>query len=81
MTSPVRSVGPDVHLDEVHAQLVSQRISSMPVLDADGKGLGLVSYTDLLRIGRMQPPRSPACRRSTCPESRCDSTCTKGSSP
>jgi predicted transcriptional regulator len=55
MTSPVRSVAPDTHLDEVHAQLVAQRISSMPVLDASGKALGLVSYTDLLRIGRMQP--------------------------
>ena len=55
MTSPVRSVGPDVGLDEVHALLVAQRISSMPVLDAAGKALGLVSYTDLLRIGRMQP--------------------------
>ena len=55
MTSPVRSVGPDVGLDEVHALLVAQRISSLPVLDAAGKALGLVSYTDLLRIGRMQP--------------------------
>ena len=55
MTSPVRSVAADAHLREVHAQLVALRISSMPVIDADGKGLGVVSYTDLLRIGRMQP--------------------------
>mgnify|MGYP000851158429 CR=1 FL=1 len=55
MTSPVLSVGPDALLDEVHAELVARRISSLPVLDASGKALGLVSYTDLLRVGRMQP--------------------------
>lgn len=55
MKSPVLSVGPDTHLDKIYQLLVVQRISSVPVLDADGKALGVVSMTDLLRVGRLQP--------------------------
>jgi predicted transcriptional regulator len=55
MKSPVLSVGPDTHLDKIYQTLVVQRISSVPVLDAEGKALGVVSMTDLLRIGRLQP--------------------------
>jgi CBS domain-containing protein len=55
MKSPVLSVNADTHLDKVYQTLVVQRISSVPVLDADGKALGVVSMTDLLRVGRLQP--------------------------
>jgi CBS domain-containing protein len=55
MKSPVLSVFADTHLDKVYQTLVAQRISSVPVLDADGKALGVVSMTDLLRVGRLQP--------------------------
>lgn len=55
MKSPVLSVGPDTHLDKIYQILVVQLISSVPVLDADGKALGVVSMTDLLRVGRLQP--------------------------
>jgi CBS domain-containing protein len=55
MKSPVLSVKADTPLDETYQLLVLQRISSVPVIDANGKALGVVSMTDLLRIGRLQP--------------------------
>lgn len=55
MKSPVLSVEPDTHIDKIYQMLVLQRISSVPVLDANGKALGVVSMTDLLRVGRLQP--------------------------
>jgi len=55
MKSPVLSVSPDTHLDKIYQTLVVQLISSVPVLDAEGKALGVVSMTDLLRVGRLQP--------------------------
>lgn len=55
MKSPVLSVDAETHLDRIYQMLVLQRISSVPVLDARGKALGVVSMTDLLRIGRLQP--------------------------
>ncbi|MRG95374.1 CBS domain-containing protein [Polyangium spumosum] len=55
MKSPVLSVAPDTLVDEAYLLLASRRISSAPVVDAAGKALGVVSLTDLLRIGRLQP--------------------------
>lgn len=55
MTSPVLSVAADTPLDAAYKLLASRRISSVPVVDADGKALGVVSMTDLLRVGRLQP--------------------------
>ncbi len=55
MKSPVLSVDPDTHIDKIYQTLVLQRISSVPVIDANGKALGVVSMTDLLRVGRLQP--------------------------
>lgn len=55
MKSPVLSVNADTHIDKIYQTLVLQRISSVPVVDAAGKALGVVSMTDLLRVGRLQP--------------------------
>ncbi|HVK71318.1 MAG TPA: CBS domain-containing protein [Polyangium sp.] len=55
MKSPVLSVTPDTLVDEAYLLLASRRISSAPVVDDTGKALGVVSLTDLLRIGRLQP--------------------------
>ncbi len=55
MKSPVLSVNAHTALDKVYELLVLQRISSVPVVDGSGKPLGVVSMTDLLRIGRLQP--------------------------
>lgn len=55
MNGPVVSVTPDTTLDKVYQLISVRRVSSVPVLDGDGRPMGVVSDTDLLRIGRLQP--------------------------
>ncbi len=55
MTSPVVSISSEATLDAAYDILAERRISSVPVLDAQGKAVGVLSLTDLLRIGRLQP--------------------------
>jgi len=55
MTSPVLSVSPETPLDEAYVMIASRRISSVPVVDGEGKAVGVVSLTDFLRVGRLQP--------------------------
>lgn len=53
MTVPVITVGPDATVAHVAETLTSARISAVPVVDASGTVLGLVSELDLLaRTGR-----------------------------
>ncbi|MCW5751280.1 MAG: CBS domain-containing protein [Alphaproteobacteria bacterium] len=49
MTSAVITVGPDVPVSEIARQLVEHRISALPVVDGEGRLLGIVSERDLLR--------------------------------
>ncbi len=49
MTSTVVSIGPDATYREIVALLTAYRVSAVPVLDAAGRPLGVVSATDLLR--------------------------------
>lgn len=55
MNSPVVSVTAETSLDAAYKTLVQRRISAVPVLASDGRPIGVLSETDLLRIGRMQP--------------------------
>jgi CBS domain-containing protein len=60
MVTNVISIGPNASLQDVARTLLTNRISAVPVVDADGKLLGIVSEGDLMRrvdggIGR---PRS-----------------------
>ena len=48
MTRDVVSVGPDATLREVAKLLVERRVSGVPVVDAEGAVLGVVSGSDLL---------------------------------
>jgi CBS domain-containing protein len=48
MSQPV-SVGPDATLGEAEALLEERRFNSLPVVDAQGRLLGLISSLDLLR--------------------------------
>jgi CBS domain-containing protein len=48
MTTDVATVGPDATLKDAARRLVERRISGMPVVDADGSVLGVVSEGDLL---------------------------------
>lgn len=55
MNTPVVSVTAETSLDAAYKTLVQRRISAVPVLASDGRPIGVLSETDLLRIGRMQP--------------------------
>lgn len=49
MTTDVVSVRGDQKLDEVAHEFAAERIGAMPVVDAGGKLIGIVSYLDALR--------------------------------
>ena len=55
MTSPVVSVTPETTLDVAYRTCFDRRISCVPVIDASGRAVGVLSDTDLLRVGRLQP--------------------------
>jgi CBS domain-containing protein len=48
MTRPVRSVRPETPLKEVARLLIEHRISGLPVVDDDGRVVGVISEGDLL---------------------------------
>lgn len=48
MTRDVVSIGPDKPVREIAELLLARRISGVPVLDADGRVLGIVSEGDLI---------------------------------
>jgi len=60
MTSPAITVAPDAHCKDAAALLVKHRISALPVVDADGRLVGLVSEADLLPLETAPDPRSQA---------------------
>src|SRR5207237_1157194 len=49
MTREVFCVRPEVRADELREIFLSRRISGVPVVDEQGRPLGVVSKTDLLR--------------------------------
>jgi CBS domain-containing protein len=49
MTTPVITIAPDATITEAAELLLAHRISGAPVVDADGKLVGIVSEGDLLR--------------------------------
>jgi CBS domain-containing protein len=57
MTSPVITVTPDTPVAAVATVLLENRISAVPVLDADGRMTGIVSEGDLLRRADAQTER------------------------
>jgi CBS domain-containing protein len=60
MTSPAVTVGPETHCKDAAALLVEHRISGLPVVDAGGRLVGLVSEADLLALEATPDPRSQA---------------------
>lgn len=48
MTRRVEMVEPSTRVDEIVRRLIARRISAVPVVDAEGKLLGMVSEADLL---------------------------------
>jgi CBS domain-containing protein len=54
------SAGPDTPINEIARKLCDRNISAMPIVDRDGKVLGIVSEGDLLRrieLGTVKKPR------------------------
>jgi CBS domain-containing protein len=60
MTSPAITVTLQTHCKDAAALLVRHRISALPVVDADGRLVGLVSEADLLPLEVTPDPRSQA---------------------
>jgi predicted transcriptional regulator len=54
MSSPVHTVGPDDDLREVQRRLDGMSIASLAVVEGDGALVGVISRTDLIRVGRRQ---------------------------
>ena len=50
MTTPVLSVGPDATLGEAARRMHRGQVKRLPVVDADGHLVGIVSRADLLRV-------------------------------
>ena len=53
MTKPVISVAPDTPLEEVYRILSDRGVSCVPVVDSGGRAQGVLSRTDLLKLGRL----------------------------
>jgi CBS domain-containing protein len=70
MTDQVASIRPDAMLSFVARELEERRISAMPVVDAKGEISGVVSRTDLLRVGRVQAGSQLKAAVLTLPEQR-----------
>lgn len=60
MTTPVVSVLPDATVREIAKLLLKRGISAVPVIDADGKLLEIVSEGDLLRRTETGTERQPS---------------------
>jgi predicted transcriptional regulator len=54
MTTDVASVGADTSLSSIPSMFDKKGISAVPVVDPSGTIIGVLSRTDLLRVGRIQ---------------------------
>ncbi len=53
MTRPLITVSPDMAIEGVYRTLSENSISCVPVVEANGRGVGVISRTDLLKLGRI----------------------------
>ena len=53
MTRPVISVAPDTPIEEVYRILAERGVSCVPVVESGGRPVGVLSRTDLLKLGRL----------------------------
>jgi CBS domain-containing protein len=61
MTTPVRTVSPEMDVQDLAAFMVEQRVNPVPVVNDQGQLLGIVSHTDLLQmIERAEVPTGSA---------------------
>lgn len=69
MSQPVYAVESSSPLADAYKKLRGHRVSSLAVVDA-GKPVGVLSRTDLLRIGRLESGRSPKSALLSLPDKR-----------
>jgi CBS domain-containing protein len=50
MTSPVQTVDPEMDVQDLATLMVEKRVNPVPVLDEEGRLVGIVSHTDLLQM-------------------------------
>lgn len=60
MTSKVVTVSPDTPVAEIAKRLIERRISAVPVVDAEGRLIGIVSEGDLMRRPETGGERHPS---------------------
>ncbi len=70
MTSRPQVVNASASLADVAQRLAEHKVSALPVISADGAIVGVVSRTDLLRVGRRQPAGRRGLPVLTFPEGR-----------
>jgi acetoin utilization protein AcuB len=58
MSSPVHVIGPDEAVEAAARALLSWRISALPVIDAAGALVGLITTTDCL-LASLSPAQTP----------------------
>jgi len=54
MSQPVVSIGPDILVKDAAAMLAERNISGVPVVDADGRVIGIFSEADVLKSIKTQ---------------------------
>jgi CBS domain-containing protein len=50
MTTPVNTIGPDASIEDAATVMVSNRSNPLPVVDENGRMIGIISRTDILRV-------------------------------
>ncbi len=67
MTRDPHCVAPDTLLSDAITLLSQLRLSELPVVDEDGKPVGMVDITDLIALGEVNAPIPKAADRTTIP--------------
>ena len=57
MTTDVETVAPDAALVDVAAKMVTRKLGCVPVVDADGTLVGIITEADFVRMSRDTLPR------------------------
>lgn len=68
MTTPVITVRDDASIKDAAALLLRHGISGVPVVDAEGRLVGMVTEADLIRLESTPDPRTTLRRRGHSPE-------------
>ncbi len=76
MSSPVHTVEASLSLPEVHTALEAHRVSSVAVVEG-GRLAGVITRTDLLRVGQRETGRRPGSPLLTFPEQPVSEVMTK----